>query len=77
MKILMIMPVPLPPPAIEGFRAQIPESLQRSDLQIDFVGTRDGATILDSPYELTVADAFVLDAGCDAEARGYLSLIHI
>lgn len=71
MKILMIMPVPLPPPAIEGFRAQIPESLQQSDLQIDFVGTRDGATILDSPYELTLADAFVLDAGCDAEARGY------
>ena len=71
MKILMIMPIPLPRSAIEGFEAQIPPELQRPDLQIDFVGTRDGATILDSPYELTIADSFVLDAGCDAEERGY------
>lgn len=71
MKILMIMPIPLPRLAIEGFEAQIPPELQRPDLQIDFVGTRDGATILDSPYELTIADSFVLDAGCDAEERGY------
>lgn len=71
MKILMIMPVPLPPEAIEAFSAQIPETLKKPDLQIDFVGTRNGATLLDSPYELTVADHFVLDAGCRAEEQGY------
>ncbi len=71
MKILMIMPVPLPPEAIAAFSAQVPSALTRPDLQIDFVGTRNGATILDSPYELTLADSFVLDAGCRAEADGY------
>ncbi|MDG1012073.1 MAG: aspartate/glutamate racemase family protein [Luminiphilus sp.] len=71
MKILMIMPVPLPPEAIEAFSAQIPATLKRPDLQIDFTGTRNGATLLDSPYEMTVADNFVLDAGCRAEEQGY------
>lgn len=71
MRILMIMPVPLPPEAIAAFSAQIPESFQRDDLHIDFVGTRNGATILDSSYELTLADAFVLDAGIHAERDGY------
>lgn len=71
MRIKMIMPVPLPPEAVEGFAAQIPPSLRRPDVSIDFVGTRNGATLLDSAYERTLADAFVLDAGLTAEAEGY------
>ncbi|MFC7050984.1 aspartate/glutamate racemase family protein [Emcibacter nanhaiensis] len=53
------------------FEQQIPENLRRSDITIDFVAPRNGAKILDSFYEFTLADAFVLDAGMAAEKEGY------
>jgi allantoin racemase len=66
-----ILPVPLPDAALANFAAQIPDSLRRKDVALDFVGCRAGATWLDSHYEATLADAFVLDAGEAAEAEGY------
>ena len=66
-RIKMIMPVPMPATALSAFEAQIPESLRRSDLAVDFVAVREGARILDSYYETTLADAFVLEAGATAE----------
>jgi allantoin racemase len=70
-RIKMIVPVPVPDFALGSFAAQIPASLIRPDISIDFVGTRAGANLLDSPYEATLADAWVLDAGARAEAEGY------
>jgi allantoin racemase len=70
-KIKMIMPVPMPPIALAAFEAQIPPSLRREDVSIDFVAVKEGAKILDSYYELTLADAFVLEAGLSAEEEGY------
>ena len=70
-RIKMIMPVPMPATALSAFEAQIPESLRRSDLAVDFVAVREGARILDSYYETTLADAFVLEAGATAEDEGY------
>ncbi|MFT6286435.1 MAG: allantoin racemase [Halieaceae bacterium] len=70
-KIKMIMPVPMPPAALAGFESQIPSSLRRDDVTIDFVAVKEGAKILDSYYEMTMADAFVLEAGIAAEAEGY------
>lgn len=70
-KIKMIMPVPMPPVALAAFEAQIPPSLRREDVSIDFVAVKEGAKILDSYYELTLADAFVLEAGMSAEEEGY------
>ncbi|RJG55889.1 hydrogenase expression protein HupH [Sphingobium terrigena] len=70
----MILPVPLPAEAIANFAAQIPASLRRPDIQIDFAGCRSGAAWLDSDYETTLADAFVLDAGCRAEEEGYSAI---
>jgi allantoin racemase len=67
----MILPVPLPASALSAFAIQIPEALRRADIAIDFVGCRAGATSMDSAYESTLADAFVLDAGAAAEAEGY------
>ncbi|MFT6366772.1 MAG: allantoin racemase [Halioglobus sp.] len=67
----MIMPVPMPPVALAAFEAQIPPSLRRDDVSIDFVAVKEGAKILDSYYELTMADAFVLEAGLSAEEEGY------
>ena len=70
-RIKMILPVPLPASALEHFAAQLPASLRRADVSVDFGGCRDGARLLDSPYEWTLADAFVLDAGIEAHAEGY------
>ena len=70
-RIKMIMPVPMPAAALSAFEAQIPESLQRPDMAVDFVAVREGARILDSYYETTLADAFVLEAGATAEEEGY------
>ncbi|MBV2149829.1 hydrogenase expression protein HupH [Sphingobium sp. AS12] len=66
----MILPVPLPPEALANFAAQIPQTLRRPDIDLEFVGCRTGASLVDSAYESTLADAFVLDAGLDAEKEG-------
>jgi allantoin racemase len=71
MRIKMILPVPIPPGSIEAFAAQIPDSLRRSGLEVDFVAARNGGRILDSYYEMTLSDAFVLEAGSTAEDEGY------
>jgi allantoin racemase len=70
-RILMIMPVPLPKEALEGFASQIPPHLVRAGMTVDFTGVRNGTTVLDSLYEATLADAFCLEAGLSAEEQGY------
>ena len=67
----MVLPVPIPDEALAAFEAQVPVSLQRPDLQIDFCAAKNGGKILDSYYEMTLADAFVLEAGLSAQAEGY------
>jgi Asp/Glu/hydantoin racemase len=73
-RIKMIVPVPVPGPALSMFCAQIPAELIRSDIEVDFVGTRNGAHILDSLYEATLADAFCLDMGARAATEGYAAV---
>ncbi len=70
-RILMIVPVPVPGVALPGFAAQVPPELIRPDLKIDFVSTRHGASLLDSAYEATLGDMWVLEAGARAEEQGY------
>lgn len=73
-RIKMIVPVPVPESALLEFSAQILAELIRSDIEVDFVGTRNGAYILDSFYEATLADAFCLDMGSRAETEGYAAV---
>lgn len=70
-RIKFILPAPLPRQAIALFASQIPDTIKRSDFVLDFVGCRAGATYLDSDYERTLSDAFVLEAGATAESEGY------
>ena len=67
----MILPVPLPPQALEAFAEQIPADIINPNTQVDFVAAKAGARILDSYFEMTLADAFVLEAGMQAEQDGY------
>ena len=69
-RITMIVPVPVPPEALSAFAAQVPPSLRRPDIDIEFVATRNGGRILDSAYESTMADMFVMEAGIAAAKRG-------
>lgn len=73
-RIRMIVPVPLPAPALEGFAAQLPAGLVRDEIAIEFTGTRAGTSSLDSYFEATMADAFCLEAGLRAEAEGYAAV---
>ena len=73
-RIKMIVPVPVPHFALASFAAQIPATLIRADIAIDFVGTRAGANLLDSRYEATLADNWVLEAGARAEDEGYAAV---
>lgn len=73
-RILMIVPVAVPDVALPGFAAQIPETLIRDDIEVDFVGTRNGANLLDSRYEATLGDAWVLERGAKAAEEGYAAV---
>lgn len=70
-RIKMIVPVPLPPEAVAGFAAQMPQGLIRPGVEVEFTGVRAGTTVLDSYFEATMADAFCLEAGLRAEAEGF------
>jgi allantoin racemase len=70
-RIKMILPVPMPPEALAGFARQIPPHLVSSGIAVDFVAASGGGALLDSYYEATLADAFVLEAGASAEEEGY------
>lgn len=71
MRVKMILPVPLSSAALEKFAMQIPIASRHPEMALDFYGCRAGAALMDSAYESTLADAFVLDAGASAEAEGY------
>lgn len=73
-RIKMIVPVPLPAEALEGFAAQMPAEMQRPDIAVEFAGVRNGTTTLDSLFEATMADAFCLEAGLRAEEEGFAAV---
>jgi allantoin racemase len=73
-RIKVILPVPLPPFALENFSRQIPEGFLNPDIVTEFVAPRAGASILDSYYEMTLADAFCLEAGARAEEEGFAAV---
>lgn len=71
MKILNIIPVPIPPEALEAMAGQLPAAAIHPDFENVFVSAKAGGSVIDSAYEQTLCDAFVLDAGCRAEEQGY------
>ncbi len=73
-RIKMIVPVPLPPEALQGFAAQMPAEMQRPDIAVEFAGVRNGTSTLDSLFEATMADAFCLEAGLRAEEEGFAAV---
>jgi len=70
-RIKMILPVPMPPDAIDLFKEQMPPELARPDIEYEWCGTKNGANILDSYYDAVLSDAFVMAAGARAEDEGF------
>jgi allantoin racemase len=73
-RIKMIIPVPVPDAALKSFAAQLPPGLIRPDITVDFTCASRGGATLDSYYEGTLADAFCLAAGLNAEDEGYAAV---
>lgn len=73
-RIMNIVPVPVPPEALDAFAAQLPPDAIHPDFTNEFVAARAGASVIDSPYEQLLAEAYVLDAGCRAEEQGYAAV---
>ncbi len=71
MKILNIIPVPIPPEALAAMAGQLPAEAVHPSFENVFVSAKAGGSVIDSPYEQTLCDVFVLDAGARAEEQGY------
>src|SRR5690606_31648215 len=73
-RVLNIVPVPVPPEALDAFAAQLSGDYVHPAFENVFVSARNGGGPPDSAHETTLADAFVLDAGCRAEEQGYVGV---
>jgi allantoin racemase len=73
-RIKMIIPVPVPDEALRVFAAQLPKELVRDDIKVDFVAAGGKPSMLDSLYEMTLADTAVLEAGALAQEEGYAAV---
>ncbi|WP_433464049.1 aspartate/glutamate racemase family protein [Spirillospora sp. CA-128828] len=75
-RILHILPVAVPPAALEAFVAQLPSQIIDPDVQIEFTAPARGArNMIDSAYERTVSDAAVLAAGAGAADKGFHAVV--
>jgi allantoin racemase len=70
-KMLFLLPVPIPPVALETFAAQIPDSLKRPNIQIDFASPGDGGFLVDSAFESTISEMTAVAIAHNAKAEGY------
>jgi len=75
MKIKYIIPYPLGPEGVQLRADQIPSSLRRPDVSLDFVPVRNSCKLGDSYYEAALFDAYVLEAGLLAEDEGYDAVV--
>ena len=75
MKVKFIVPVPMSENALSIWESQIPKNLLRENDVIKFTGVSNSGTILDSYYDDTLSDFFVLAEGARAENEGYYAVI--
>ncbi|WP_321872000.1 aspartate/glutamate racemase family protein [Paraburkholderia tropica] len=70
-RVAMILPVPLSAAALSNFAVQLPGTSEADGLEVNFFGCRNGARLLDSPHEWTLADVFSAEAGLQAWRDGH------
>jgi allantoin racemase len=75
MKLKFILPVPMKEEVLRIWESQIPKNLLREGDEIRFAAVRNSGTILDSYYDDTLADLFVLAEAVGAEKEGYDAVV--
>ena len=75
MRIKYIIPFPFDEEGIAARAAQIPSDLLGEDVIVDCVPVRNSCLLLDSYYESIIFDAYIAEAGLEAEAEGYDAVV--
>ena len=75
MRIKYIIPFPFDEAGVAARAAQIPEGLLGSDVVVDFVPVRNNCLLFDSYYETMLADAYIAEAGLQAEEEGFDAVV--
>ncbi len=75
MRIKYIIPFPFDEAGVAARAAQMPEGLLGPDVKIEFVPVRNSCLLLDSYYESALFDAYIAEAGLQAEQEGYDAVV--
>ncbi|QEC48404.1 hydrogenase expression protein HupH [Baekduia soli] len=75
MRIKYIIPFPFDDAGVKARAAQVPDDLLGPGVTIDFVPVRNSCFLLDSYYESILFDAYVAEAGLQAEDEGYDAVV--
>ena len=75
MRIKYIIPFPFDEAGVNARAAQVPPDLVRPDVDIAFVPVRNSCFLLDSYYESIIFDAYIAEAGLQAEEEGYDAVV--
>lgn len=75
MRLKYIIPFPFDEAGVQARAAQVPDDLLGPDVHMDFVPVRNSCLLLDSYYESLLFDAYIAEAGLQAEEEGYDAVI--
>lgn len=70
-RIKMIFPVPMIDATRPLVESQLPPSMQRPDIEVEFVGAGQVMTLADSYLDMAVMEMAVIQAGIKAEEQGF------
>ena len=70
-RIKMIFPVPMSEATRPLVESQLPPSMQRPDIEVEFVGAGQVMTLADSYLDMAVMEMAVIQAGIKAEEQGF------
>jgi allantoin racemase len=74
-RIKYIIPFPFDEAGVNARAAQVPPDLVRPGVDIEFVPVRNSCFLLDSYYESAIFDAYIAEAGLQAEEEGYDAVV--
>jgi allantoin racemase len=70
-RVKMIFPVPMSDETREMVESQLPRTVVRDDIEVDFVGAGRCITLADSYYDMAVMEMAVIEAGLKAQEEGF------
>ncbi len=75
MRLKYIIPFPFDEAGVQARADQIPAGLLGPNVDIEFVPVRNSCFLLDSYYESIIFDAYIAEAGLQAEDEGYDAVV--